>query len=206
MWGESRHGDSGRARLADFHIDISDVGYNSYGVNDPGTITPMTPKDVYEAFYDVTQIAETGYFETKRYCFADFAEGNDDESAEMMQFDIIDETSHVEYGRIWLTAMDQRAGVVEDYRARAKKQRAKVQSESDQRVSMYQVVRAGKLDPARIASPNVSDDYNPASASAANVLTDPKTKQHYENLLSMMRAKKPLKNQASSPIRPNLPM
>ena len=69
----------------------------------------MTPKDVYEAFYGVTQIAETGYFATKRYCLEDFAEHGDDASAEMMQFDIIDETSHVEYGRLWLGEIASRA-------------------------------------------------------------------------------------------------
>jgi hypothetical protein len=41
----------------------------------------------------------------------------------MMQFDIIDETSHTEYGRLWLEEMMKRAGVEEDYKARALQER-----------------------------------------------------------------------------------
>ena len=100
LWDESRHGDSGRARLQDVGLDIPDVGYTSYGKFGDATLRVMTPHELYEGFYGITQVAETGYFETKRYCFEDFAVGGDDASAEMMQFDIIDETSHVEYGRI----------------------------------------------------------------------------------------------------------
>ena len=99
MWDESRHGDSGYHRLKDFGLDFEHFGYSSYGVKGDGDLPPMTPKEVYENFYGVTQIAETGYFATKRYCFDDFATHGDDASAEMMQYDIIDETSHVEYGR-----------------------------------------------------------------------------------------------------------
>jgi len=102
MWDESRHGLSGMSRLEDFGLAMGDIGYSSYGASGDDPLPVMTPKDVYESFYNVTQIAETGYFETKRYCFEDFREGRDEGSSEMMQFDIIDETSHVQYGRDWL--------------------------------------------------------------------------------------------------------
>jgi hypothetical protein len=120
MWDESRHGNSGRTRLQNFGLDIRDVGYTSYGAaKATGTLPPMSPRDVYEAFYNVTQIAETGYFKTKGYSFEDFRDGGDLASAEMMQFDIIDETSHTEYGRLWLEEMMKRAGIEEDYKAKA---------------------------------------------------------------------------------------
>jgi hypothetical protein len=59
MWDESRHGNSGRTRLQNFGLDIRDVGYTSYGAaKASGTLPPMSPRDVYEAFYNVTQIAK----------------------------------------------------------------------------------------------------------------------------------------------------
>jgi hypothetical protein len=62
------------ARATELGLDIPDVGYTSYGAaKASGTLPPMSPRDVYEAFYNVTQIAETGYFKTKGYCFEDFA-------------------------------------------------------------------------------------------------------------------------------------
>ena len=123
MWDESRHGNSGLSRLRDFGLDIHDVGYSSYGASGDGTLPPMTPEDVYNGFYGVTQIAERGYFKTKTHCFEDFAAGHDAASAEMMQYDIIDETTHAEYGRKWLTEMANRAGVQEDWLKRGAAER-----------------------------------------------------------------------------------
>src|SRR3954452_5960003 len=152
MWDESRHGDSGYHRLKDFGLDFEHFGYSSYGVKGDGDLAPMTPKEVYENFYGVTQIAETGYFATKRYCFEDFENHGDDASAEMMQYDIIDETSHVEYGRIWLEQIASRAGVSEDYRERGARERAMAQQKSDERVAMMRRIRAGyDPDPAETA-------------------------------------------------------
>ena len=205
MWDESRHGDSGRARLAEFGIDIGDVGYSSYNAHDPGVITPMTPRDVYQGFYNVTQVAETGYFETKRYCFEDFRLGDDDGSAEMMQFDIIDETSHVEYGRVWLEAMAQRAGVTDDYRQRGRADRAAAQAKPDARVRELRAVREGRLRPQAVA-PGGDPTYNPAASNAAATLLDPKAQAHYQHLLRVLRDKQPLRNVATAPVRPNLPM
>jgi hypothetical protein len=135
MWDESRHGDSGYHRLRDFGFDFEHFGYSSYRTYGEGNLDAMTPREVYDAFYGVTQIAETGYFETKRYCFDDFLAGGDEASAEMMQFDIIDETSHVEYGRQWLVEMGHRAGVEEDYRRRGVVDRAQARQRSEQRVA-----------------------------------------------------------------------
>jgi hypothetical protein len=207
MWDESRHGDSGYHRLKDFGLDFEHFGYSSYGVKGEGHLPPMTPKDVYEAFYGVTQIAETGYFATKRYCFDDFAHHGDDPSAEMMQYDIIDETSHVEYGRIWLEEMAARAGVEEDYRARGAKERAMAQKKSDERVAMMKRILAGhNPEPSELAPAHGGECVNPGSVPAVEELRNPKTHAHYQWLLKELRGQHPLKAAADAPVRPNLPM
>ena len=205
MWDESRHGMSGMARLNEFGLDVADVGYSSYGASDPSPMTHMTALDVYEAFYNVTQVAETGYFETKRYCFEDFRLGDDDASAEMMQYDIIDETSHVEYGRIWLEEMGRRSGKIEDYRIRGQKDRVAAQSASDLRFAQYRDVMAGRLSPDQIPRLGASE-YNPASVSAAATLLNPVSRSHYGRLIEMLRSRPTLKNVQTAPLRPNLPM
>jgi hypothetical protein len=207
MWDESRHGNSGLSRLADFGLDISHVSYDSYGRYGEGKLAPMTPADVYNCFYNVTQIAETGYFETKRYCFEDFAAGRDDSSAEMMQYDIIDETSHAEYGRQWLPMMMERAGVKEDYRARGRLDRKLAQQRSDDRVAaLRHFARTGK-EPAPMDGKPLSE-FSPAAAltQSFQTLADPKARNHYQWLLAELRGQCPLKNLDAIPPRPNLPM
>lgn len=207
MWDESRHGDSGRQRLRDFGLDFEHFGYSSYGVSGEGELPPMTPRDVYEAFYGVTQIAETGYFATKRYCFEDFAVGGDDSSAEMMQFDIIDETSHVEYGRQWLEEMGKRAGVEEDYRKRGAADRIAAQQKADDRINTMRAILAGKEPPPPTAAPSHGGEcVNPSSVPALDELKDPRTHAQYQWLLKELRGQQPLKNVADAPMRPNLPM
>jgi hypothetical protein len=200
MWDESRHGDSGRARLADFGLDIADVGYTSYGASGQDALPPMTPRDLYEEFYRITQIAETGYFATKRYCFEDFALGRDDGSAEMMQFDIIDETSHVQYGQQWLTEMARRAGVTEDYRQRGARERAEAQDQSDRRVEALRTFASTGALPAGI------DPSSDGFLGPHHSLRDERAAQHYHRLLRIVQQKTPLTNIAAAPIRPNLPM
>ena len=207
MWDESRHGNSGYSRLRDFGLDFEHFGYSSYGVKGEGYLPPMMPKDVYENFYGVTQIAETGYFTTKRYCFEDFATHADDASAEMMQYDIIDETSHVEYGRIWLEEMAARAGVQEDYRQRGAVDRVMAQRKSDERVAMMRKILAGYEPPPEENKPaHGGECVNPGSVPAAHELRNPKTHTHYQWLLAELRGQQPLKNTQDAPIRPNLPM
>lgn len=207
MWDESRHGDSGYHRLRDFGLDFEHFGYSSYGAKGEGYLPPMTPKDVYEAFYGVTQIAETGYFSTKRYCFEDFANHGDDASAEMMQYDIIDETSHVEYGRIWLEEIARRAGVNEDYRQRAAADRAAAQRKSDERVRAMRMILAGHdPEPQPQAPAHGGECVNPGSVPAVEELRNPKTHAHYQWLLSELRGQQPFKAVTEAPVRPNLPM
>jgi hypothetical protein len=209
MWDESRHGNSGLSRLRDFGLDLSHVYYDSYGKHGEGKLDPMMPADVYNGFYGVTQIAETGYFETKRYCFEDFAAGRDESSAEMMQFDIIDETSHAEYGREWLPTMMQRAGVEEDYRARGRQDRLLAQQRSDARaMALRQFAQTGAtpIAPGQYA---VDTGVSPTASSLQHnfaILADPKAQAHYQWLLQELRGQHPLKNLQDMPPRPNLPM
>jgi hypothetical protein len=208
MWDESRHGNSGYTRCRDFGLDFEHFGYSSYGASGEGTLAPMTPKDVYEAFYGVTQIAEKGYFATKRYCFDDFAAHGDDASAEMMQYDIIDETSHVEYGRIWLEEMARRAGVDDDYKTRGERDRRAAQQKSDQRVMMMRKILAGyDPDPSETNQPQHGGEcVNPGSVPAAHELRNPRTHAHYQWLLKETRGQQPFKDVTEAPARPNLPM
>jgi hypothetical protein len=208
MWDESRHGNSGLCRLRDFGLDLSDVYYDSYGKHGEGKLDPMTPRDVYNGFYHITQIAETGYFQTKRYCFEDFAAGRDESSAEMMQFDIIDETSHAEYGRQWLPALMQRAGVDEDYRARGRRDRLIAQQQSDARLAaMRKFVQTGVRPAPDVANfvPGISPTAS-ALEQRFSTLADAKAHAHYQWLLAELRGQCPLKNLDSVPTRPNLPM
>lgn len=206
MWDESRHGHSGYSRLRDFGLDFEHFGYSSYGAAGDGTLDAMTPRDVYEAFYGVTQIAETGYFATKRYCFDDFARHGDDASAEMMQFDIIDETSHVEYGRIWLEEIGKRAGVTEDYRARALADRAAAQQKADHRIATMKRILAGEDVETEAAPAHGGECVNPGSVPAAHELRNPTTHAHYQWLLAELRGQLPFKGVADAAVRPNLPM
>jgi hypothetical protein len=205
MWDESRHGDSGYHRLRDFGLDFEHFGYSSYKASGEGVLAPMTPREVYEAFYGVTQIAETGYFETKRYCLDDFLAGDDEASAEMMQFDIIDETSHVEYGRLWLTEMGRRAGVEEDYRSRGAAERAQTKRKAEGRRQEYQRYLRGERSAMQEIS-HAGDCVNSASAHNFAALTDQTTRKHYEWMLRVIREQTPLTNSSIAPVRPFLPM
>jgi hypothetical protein len=221
MWDESRHGNSGRTRLQNIGLDIKDVGYTSYGAaKASGTLPPMSPRDVYEAFYNVTQIAETGYFKTKGYCFEDFRDGGDLASAEMMQFDIIDETSHTEYGRLWLEEMMKRAGIEEDYKDRALQERHDAYAKAGRKVELYRrFLETGEL-PQKEQSGNAEPDAAGEAAPAVSVvpgdsdsledfcrtLVNPEAKAHYEWLLEEVRRQCPLSNVETAPVRPHLPM
>ncbi len=216
MWDESRHGNSGLDRLRKVGLDIRDVGYTSYGAaHATGTLAPMTPRDVYEAFYNVTQIAETGYFKTKGYCFEDFRDGGDADSAEMMQFDIIDETSHTEYGRRWLEEMMARAGVDEDYKARATEERHEAYTKAGEKVAAYKhFLATGELPQTPAAQEKGAGETGSSvipgdSASLAKfclTLKDEAARAHYEHLLEVVRQKCPLSNVDTAPVRPHLPM
>jgi hypothetical protein len=74
----------------------------------------MTPKMFMKPSTTSHRLPKPATFKTKGYSFEDFRDGGDEASAEMMQFDIIDETSHTEYGRVWLEEMMKRAGISED--------------------------------------------------------------------------------------------
>ena len=205
LWDESRHGDSGYSRLQDFGISIAEVGFPSYnndekvaaldaalGGGHPRDVKdfedhivcgipmkPMSAHDLYEAAFFIGMVAENGHFIVKNEAYQDFKDGQDFESAEMMLFDIIDETTHVQYAHRWLPLLAEKAGISNDgYRQRAAKMRA--QAESNEAVALRQLA----LD----RSPD-----NPAYV-------------FYQSLLDRIRSVSPLKNADSCPERSAKPM
>jgi len=136
LWDESRHGDSGLSRLQDFGIALEEIGFPPYDASIPASdflrpCAPMGPAELYEAVFFIGMVAESGHFEVKNEAFADFRDGNDLESAEMMLFDIIDETAHVQYAHKWLPVLAEKAGLDNShYRARAVEERKKRQAQA----------------------------------------------------------------------------
>lgn len=122
LWDESRHGDSGASRLADFGISLEEIGFPNYGEQETGELDVLTPAQLYEAVFYIGMIAETSNFTVKQEAYQDFRDGGDLESAEMMLFDIIDENAHVQYAHKWLPVIARHAGLDNtDYKERAKK-------------------------------------------------------------------------------------
>jgi hypothetical protein len=201
LWDESRHGDSGHSRLLDFGITLREIGFRPYdaALLDPhdlppaapqldtpgaqpamGQLEPLSPSQLYDVVFDIGMVAETGHFVVKREAYEDFKAGGDLESAEMMLFDIIDESTHVQYAHQWLPALAEHAGVDNaDYRERGVRERLRRQEER---------LRQMQLDSAQ---PRDMSDPNYA---------------FYQRLLAIMRAKHPLTNADSCPPRSPLPM
>ncbi|MBL4701694.1 MAG: hypothetical protein JKX85_10605 [Phycisphaeraceae bacterium] len=188
MWDESRHGDSGYARLKELGIDIGEVGFAhvrglqrddaNHNVSQP--TEPMSPTALYDVLFFICMVAETGHFRVKREAFADFREGGDMASAEMMLYDIIDETMHVQYGHQWLETLARRAGIEhEGYEKRASGLRQQKQIDADARADILRKM------PDRQACP---------------------VYQNYQQLLSHLRERCPLSNARTCPPRSSKPM
>jgi hypothetical protein len=187
MWDESRHGDSGHSRLLDFGISLEEIGFPHY--TEPSKMTescelatgesnPMGPKELYEAVFFIGMVAETGHFQVKQEAYEDFKSGGDLESAEMMLFDIIDETSHVQYAHHWLPMLAERAGIhSDDWRIRGAETRRRLQKEA--------VVRAQAFRPTEVDEP---------------------ARAHVQQLLERMRQVQPLSNAQTCPPRSYKPM
>jgi len=187
MWDESRHGDSGRSRLLDFGVDIPDIGWRYYDeafnsaarveVAD-GEAPPMDAEALYQSVFTIGMVAETGHFTVKHEAFADFKEGGDMESAEMVLFDIIDETSHVQYAHRWLPELSRRTGRdPEAYREEGVQARARHQAASAARADEQRKLRR----------------EGPAF-------------EHYERLKAILRQHRPLSNVHTCPPRTEKPM
>ncbi len=199
LWDESRHGDSGYSRLLDFGITIPDIGFPPYEIsngecsaekelglnihspaNASGTITPLSPKELYEAVFFIGLIAETGHFAVKRQGYDDFLEGGDLESAEMMLFDIIDETTHVQYAHRWLPHLAEKAAVDNTgYKERAAQMRREAQQNHHRNLREWENL------------PRDMDNSHYAK---------------YQQILAIMRDKQPLSNEATCGPRDPLPM
>lgn len=209
LWDESRHGDSGYSRLRDFGISLDEVGFAGYDQGDRDTVLkeiaaktgislneayarqlellrpyryePITPQKLYEHVFMIGMIAETGHFVVKNEGYVDFKEGQDLDSAEMMLFDIIDETAHVQYAHHWLPLLAQHAGVDNsNYRERAAQVREEYQSKANN-------------DAAELRSRLSRTPGDPAF-------------DFYQSLLERIRANVPLTNAATCPPRSPKPM
>lgn len=179
MWDESRHGDSGRSRLLDFGITLEEIGYPHYEREAPvePNAEPMTAKDLYEAVFFIGMVAETGHFTVKHEAYEDFKAGGDMESAEMVLFDIIDETSHVQYAHKWLPFLAQRAGLEEDFKKRGAEARDRLLIECRDRSNQ------------NLSLPKSGVTF-----------------EKYQELLGRMRARVPLSNAESCSPRSYKPM
>jgi hypothetical protein len=201
LWDESRHGDSGYSRLLDFGITLHEIGFRPYdetlidaagmppaapqfetpdGIPAMGHLEPLTPQQLYDVMFDIGMVAETGHFTVKREAYEDFRAGGDFESAEMMLFDIIDESAHVQYAHQWLPMLAERAGIDNrDYRERGARERQRRQEQH-----LREIAEAKRL---------LRDTSDPNFAC-------------YQRLLAIMREKHPLTNAATCPRRSPKPM
>ncbi len=209
LWDESRHGDSGYSRLRDFGIDFCDTGFPGYDqgeriktleaaaqregitldaafrdyarILDPIRAEHISRAQLYEHVFMIGMVAETGHFIVKQEGYSDFKEGQDLESAEMMLFDIIDETAHVQYAHKWLPLLGEVCGVDNsNYRERA----ATIRAEYQQRQN----------DAVAVLAKNLSRTPG-----------DPKF-DFYNDLLGRIRRVRPLANAATCPPRSPKPM
>jgi hypothetical protein len=187
LWDESRHGDSGWSRLKDFGISFEEVGCPGYDAKAPeGVLSPeeagepLSPRALYDEVFFIGMVAEQGHFIVKNQGYQDFRDGDDLESAEMMLFDIIDETQHVQYAHRWLPVLAEHAGVDNsDYKERAAAKRKECQEEELARIAQ------DKLAPRTPGSP---------------------AWELYQDLLARIRARCPLTNAATAPERSPKPM
>ena len=183
LWDESRHGDSGHSRLLDFGITIEQIGFTASATptwDVTAKAAPLTAKDLYDAVFFIGMCAETSHFPVKHEAYADFRDGGDLESAEMVLFDIIDETSHVQYARKWLPLLAERAGIAPAaFKTRGPQERARYQERA------YETERACQKTPRDDADPNFA---------------------FYQGLLQIMRDKQPLTNAETCPRRTYKPM
>jgi len=209
LWDESRHGDSGNSRLKDFGISLDEVGFSTYEQDEreeilqtysqengvslkeayanqrdilvPYKMEHMTKEELYENVFFIGMCAETGHFVVKNESYVDFKEGQDLESAEMMLFDIIDETAHVQYAHRWLPLLAEHAGVDNsNYRERA----------------------AAKLRETEAESARLAAEFD---AKLSRTPGDPAF-DFYQDLLARIRDMTPLSNATSCPPRTQKPM
>ncbi len=201
LWDESRHGDSGYSRLLDFGITLREIGFSPYdealvradgmppaapqyhtpdAIPAMGRLEPITPRELYETVFNIGMIAETGHFVVKREAYEDFRAGGDLELAEMMIFDIIDESTHVQYAHKWLPVLAEHAGVDNsDYRERAVRERQRRQEDHLRHLEACKQLPRDPRDPGYAL---------------------------YQRLLAIMREKQPLSNAQTCPPRSPKPM
>jgi len=181
LWDESRHGDSGYSRLQDFGIRIEEIGFPEIPPADPLALdVPLDARALYEEVFFIGMVAEQGHFIVKNEGYQDFRDGDDLESAEMMLFDIIDETQHVQYAHKWLPVLAEHSGLDNSgYRERAAARRKHLQQEE-----LAAIARDKNL---------------PRNAGVPAWV-------HYQDLLARIRDRKPLSNAGTCGERSPKPM
>jgi hypothetical protein len=188
LWDESRHGDSGYSRFLDFGFVPERIGFANdtepykanYVAGEVPTMPTLTPRELYDRVFFIGMCAETGHFAVKHEAYADFKDGGDLESAEMVLFDIIDETSHVQYAHHWLPMLAERADVdPAEFRDKGRTERDRYQQVADTRLAALQAT--------------------PLDTSAPQYV-------YYQRLLQILRDKQPLTNANTCPPRSFKPM
>lgn len=206
LWDESRHGCSGYSRLQDWGISLSDVGFFPYSAGhllrhpegtplaetlirpyvDEGQVDftipmePLSAAALYQIVFHIGMVAESGHFMVKNEGYDDFRQAEDLESAEMMLFDIIDETTHVQYAHRWLPLLAEKAGLDNsDYKQRAVAERRTLQE------GELRLIEEAKTVPR-------TPDFAPW--------------RHYQDLLTRIRQANPIKNAAGFQPRSIKPM
>ena len=105
----------------------------------------MSQENLYDVVLFIGMVAETGHFTVKHEAYTDLRDGGDMESAEMVLFDIIDETTHVQYAHKWLPFMAERLGIPpEEFKEVGAQRRAEALAKSEQSlVDLAQLPKEG---------------------------------------------------------------
>lgn len=104
IWDESRHHQMGVRRLKQYGIDAKTLPIPFY------TEQPLRVED-YELYYtDLTLRAETCSFSRKNKAIKAYYDKGDIISGMTGEFDVIDERTHVNYGKKWSTELNAKIG------------------------------------------------------------------------------------------------
>ena len=103
-WDEIRHCQAGQQRLEKLGLDIWQVPVQTGNYNIRARMTPL------ERYAFITQVEEKSSFTSKHENERRFRDANDSLSADMVAYDIADETLHVKLGVKWLPELQKAFG------------------------------------------------------------------------------------------------
>ncbi|HEY0828989.1 MAG TPA: DUF455 family protein, partial [Bacilli bacterium] len=116
IWDESRHHKMGVRRLQQMGYDLKDIPF-------PYTEDPM--KNFEQFYFDLTMIAESCSFTRKKKSMDAFYSKGDILSGMTAEIDVVDERSHVKFGKKWVPQLFQKR--LGDDRSLAEIVRAKIE-------------------------------------------------------------------------------